>query len=113
MNSLTESSAPVPSSSPDNANNNNRTHDNQSTPSTDSAAISPGNRLCVAMHLSNALPEFCVETSKYTTGVMQKWRAEDCVKAMFLEDVEGVAVRKPYLGTVCGMYVWWWIRGGV
>ncbi len=106
MNSPTESSAPVPSSSSDNANNNNSVHNSRSTPSTGSAAISPGNRLCVAMRLSNTLPEFCVETSKYSTGVMQKWRAEDRVKAMFLEDVEGVAVRKPYLGTVCGMYVW-------
>ncbi len=73
------------------------------TPSTGSAASSPGN-LRVAMHLNNAIPEFCVEIRKYRAGVLQKWRAEDHVKVMFLEETEGGVVRKPYLGTVCGMY---------
>ncbi len=109
MGSEAASSAPVPCSpddfhpSSDNADNNVDKGQN-TTPSTGSAAFSPGKRLHVAMHLNNALPEFCVEIRKYRAGVLRKWRAEDHVKVMFLEEAEGGAVRKPYLGTVCGMY---------
>ncbi len=109
MNSPTESNAAVPSSSPDNAMKDSSTHDNQTTttPSIDSATAMPhGDRLRVAMYLSNALPEFCVGTAKYIAGVSKQWLAEDRIKAMFLEDVEGNAVRKPYLATVSGTYVW-------
>ncbi len=112
MNSATASSSPLPFS-PDNCHpsleynaDNNADEEDHSTASTGSAAFPSGNRLRVAMHLNNALPEFCVELSKYTAGVLQKWRAEERVKVMFLEEVEGGAVRKPYLGTVCGTYVW-------